>query len=74
MKAIIKMNSYGHLEIWSCEKDKNTGREAELYLQSEVDVNALLDEIGLDSSRELRNGWTIYDQEIDSNWIAPVGE
>jgi len=70
MKVPMKMNHMGHIEIWKNEENKDAGKEADLYLQTEADIQAMIEEIGPDSTREITNGWTILDQEIDDMWFG----
>lgn len=70
MKVQMLMDHSGHIHIWINESDKNSGKEADLVLSSQVDISAMISDIGPDSSRELCNGWTIVDQEIDPMWIS----
>lgn len=69
MKATIKQDHLGSLLLWKGDPDNTNNDTAEVYLQFEVDTKALLDEIGPDIARELRNGWTCIGIDVDDMWF-----
>ncbi len=50
-----KYNRFGHVEIW--DESKQTPRETDVYLQTEEDVKAFFDSIGMSISDVNVDDW-----------------
>ena len=68
MLATIKQNKIGHLHVWFgdvniIEVSKynylSNGKESDLYIQNEGDIQSFLDDIDSDVVEMISNGYTV---------------
>jgi hypothetical protein len=65
MKIRWKYNRFGHVEVW--DESKQMPREADVYVQTEEDVNAFFDSIGMSIVEVNIDDWDYA--EIEPEWF-----
>lgn len=74
MIATIKQNKIGHLHVWFgdvniIEVSKynylSNGKESDLYIQNESDIESFLDDINSDDAKMICDGYTVKTEVFD---------
>jgi hypothetical protein len=74
MIATIKQNKMGHLHVWLGDVNVSQsgkynflsdGKESDLYIQNESDIESFLDDINSDDAKIICDGYTVKTEVFD---------
>lgn len=75
----LVMNSMGHLHIWKGSKNPIQvakynwtvdGKESDLYIQNDTDIETMLDYLSPDERERLESGWSVVTNKIPSDYFG----
>lgn len=66
----VRMNRYGHLELWRGGTSQLHERDCDLYVQLESDVKSILRALPQSESEDIDNGWNVSTYFISDEYFA----